>query len=129
MVVLIDFSNLVWSSFYGSLKYFKYTPENCPQDYTGHLDFFHQKLIKILQDQPCNEYIFVLDCKPIGKFKLYSEYKKSRKRIKFNPKSAVLKMLDTWKANVVYAEGYEADDAIASYVGDHLDTPITIAST
>lgn len=129
MVILIDFSNLVWSSFYGSLKYFKYTAEDCPKDFTGHIDFFHQKLIKILQSQPCNEYIFVLDCPPKQKFDIYSEYKKSRKRINFNPKPAVFKMLDAWKSTVVYAEGFEADDAIAAYVGNHLDTPITVATT
>jgi len=129
MIVVIDFSNLVWSAFFGSLKFFKYEPDNCPSNFTGHVDFFHQKLIKILQDQPCNEYIFALDRKAIKKFEIYPEYKKSRKRLEFNPKPAVLNLLNAWHAKVLYSEGNEADDAIAAYVADNLDTDITVAST
>ena len=129
MVVLIDFSNLVWSSFFGSLKFFKYEPETCPSHFTGHVDYFHQKLVKILQAQPCNEYIFVLDRKPYKKMKIYPEYKKARKQLEFNPKVAIFDLLDAWKAKVLFSEGNEADDTIASYVANNLDTPITVATT
>jgi 5'-3' exonuclease len=129
MIILIDFSNLVWSSFYSSLRYHKYEPENCPLDYTGHVDFFHQKLIKILQDQPCEDYLFVVDQKPRLKFSIFPEYKKSRKRIDFNPKPAVLKLLQLWGAKIVKGEYHEADDVIASYVANNLDTDICVAST
>jgi len=129
MIVLIDFSNLVWSSFFSSLKFFKYEPETCPSYFTGHVDYFHQKLVKILQDQPCNEYIFVLDHRPYKKFEIFPDYKKSRKKLEFKPKPAILRLLDSWRAKVLYSEGNEADDAIASYVADHLDTDITVATT
>ena len=129
MVVLIDFSNLVWSSFHSSLRFHKYEPETCPLDYTGHVDAFHQKLIKILQDQPCSDYYFVLDSNPQFKFQIYPEYKKTRKRLAFKPKPAVYNLLEAWKAKVIYSEYMEADDAIAAYVGDHLDEDITVATT
>jgi hypothetical protein len=129
MIILIDFSNLVWSSFYSSLRYHKYEPETCPSDYTGHVDCFHQKLVKILQDQPCEDYLFALDNKPKTKFSIFPEYKKSRKRIEFNPKPAILRLLQSWGAKVVQGEYYEADDIIASYVANNLDTDICVATT
>ena len=129
MIVLIDFSNLVWSAFFGSLKFFKHEPETCPENYTGHVDFFHQKLVKILQEQPCNEYIFVLDQKPKKKFSIYPDYKKSRKRLEFNPKPAIFDLLHHWKSKILFSEENEADDAIASYVANNLDENITVAST
>ena len=129
MIILIDFSNLVWSSFHSSLRYHKYEPETCPLDYTGHVDCFHQKLVKILQDQPCEDYLFVLDQKPKLKFSIYPEYKKSRKRIEFNPKPAILRLLQSWGAKVVKGEYCEADDVIASYVANNLTTDICVAST
>jgi len=129
MLVLIDFSNLVWSAFFSSLKFHKYDPENCPDDYTGHVDFFHQKLIKILQDSPCDDYMFVLDHKPFAKFTIYNEYKKNRKRLKFKPKPAIEKLLTYWQSKIIHSEGNEADDAIASYVADNLDQDIVVATT
>lgn len=129
MILLIDFSNLVWASFFGSLKYTKYEPETCPLDYTGHVDFFHQKLVKILQDVSCSQYLFVLDHKPHQKYTIFPDYKKSRKKLQFDPKPAVIRLLEVWQAQVVHSEGCEADDVIASYVADNLDTPITVATT
>lgn len=129
MIVLIDFSNLVWSSFFSSLKYHKYEPENCPADYTGHVDFFHQKLIKILQDQPCEDYIFALDDKPKLKYSIFPEYKKSRKRLNFNPKPSVMRLLQAWKAKTLHAQHHEADDVIASYIANNLDVDIAVATT
>ena len=129
MIVVIDFSNLVWSAFHSSLRFTKYEPENCPPEYTGHVDAFHQKLIKILQEQPCTEYYFALDSNPQGKFNIYPEYKKTRKRIAFKPKKAIYDLLEAWKAKVMYSEYMEADDVIAAYVADHLDDDITVATT
>lgn len=129
MLVIIDFSNLVWSAFFSSLKYHKYEPENCPENYTGHVDFFHQKLIKILQDQPCDEYMFALDHTPQAKFTIYNEYKKNRKRLNFKPKPAIEKLLNFWQAKILHSEYNEADDAIASFVADNLDRDIVVATT
>jgi len=129
MIILIDFSNLVWSAFFSSLKFHKYEPENCPPDYTGHVDFFHQKLIKILQEQPCEDYLFALDDKPKFKYSIFPEYKKSRKRLNFNPKPAVMRLLQAWKAKTLHAQYHEADDVIASYIANNLDVDIAVATT
>ena len=129
MIVLIDFSNLVWSAFFSSLNFHKYEPENCPSDYTGHVDVFHQKLIKILQDQPCEQYIFALDNKPQEKYNIFPDYKKSRKRLEFKPKTAILRLLQSWNSKIIQSPYYEADDVIASYVANNLDTDITVATT
>jgi 5'-3' exonuclease len=85
--------------------------------------------VRILQDQPCHEYIFAADRKPVKKFKIFSEYKKSRNKIAFDPKPVIMDALVTWGAKILYSEDNEADDAIASYVGEHLDMAITVAST
>lgn len=129
MIVVVDLSNLVWSTFYNSLKPNRIEVDKCPIFYQGHLDYFHQRLVRILQDQPCHEYIFALDRKPVKKFRIYSDYKKSRNRIKFDPKPAVMNMLVEWGSKVIYSEDNEADDAIASFVGSNIDKEITIATT
>lgn len=131
MITLIDLSNLIWSTFYSSLKPNRMEAETCPQGYTGHVDFFHQKLVRILQDAPCNEYIFAVDRKPTHKYSIFPDYKKTRgsSKIKFDPKPAIFEMLEQWKANTIYAEHTEADDAIASFIANNIDLSYTVATT
>jgi len=129
VIVVIDLSNLMWSTFHSSLKFNRTEAETCPKGYTGHVDFFHQKLVKILQDQPCHEYIFAMDRKPVKKFQIFADYKKSRGKIKFDPKPAIMDLLVAWGAKVMYSEDNEADDAIASYIGERIGAAITVAST
>lgn len=129
MIVVVDLSNLIWSTFYSSLRSNRIEAETCPITYTGHLDFFHAKLVKILQDQPCNEYLFAIDRKPVNKFKLFPDYKKSRNRIDFDPKPAIMGILGEWNAKILYSDDNEADDVIASFIADHYEQSITVAST
>jgi 5'-3' exonuclease len=129
MIVVIDFSNLVWSTFYSSLRINKVEAETCPTHYQGHVDFFHQKLVSILQGQPCHEYFFALDKRPINKYRIFADYKKSRSKISFDPKPAIFDILAGWNCNFLYSEDNEADDVIASFVGSRLEEPITVASS
>ena len=129
MIVIVDLSNVMWSTFHSSLKFNRVEADTCPKAYTGHVEFFHQKFVKILQDQPCHDYFFALDRKPVKKYQMFSEYKRTRGKIKFDPKPAIMDVLISWGSKVIYSEDNEADDAIASYIGAHLDTAITVAST
>lgn len=129
MIVVIDLSNLIWSTFYSSLTMNKIKAESCPSHYTGHLDTFHSKLVRILQDQPCHEYLFAVDRKPLKKYAIYPEYKKSRNRIDFDPKPAILETMAAWGSKIIISEDNEADDAIASYIADNYEHAITVAST
>jgi len=129
VIVLIDLSNLMWASFYASLRAFNVKVETCPKLYTGHVDFFHQKLVRILQDAPCHEYFFVMDKKPMNKYKIFPEYKKGRTKIEFDPKPAIMKSLMEWGAKVVWSEDNEADDAIASFIAESPEKQYCVAST
>jgi 5'-3' exonuclease len=119
----------MWASFYASLRAFNVKVEACPATYTGHVDFFHQKLVRILQDAPCHEYYFVMDKKPMNKYRIFPEYKKGRTKIEFDPKPATISSLMEWGAKVIWSEDNEADDCIASYIAENVDKPFCVATT
>lgn len=129
MIVLIDLSNLMWASFYASLRAFNVKVETCPATYTGHVDFFHQKLVRILQDAPCHQYYFVMDKKPMNKYRIYPEYKKGRTKIEFDPKPATMASLFQWSSKIIWSEDNEADDCIASYIADNMDNDYCVTTT
>jgi 5'-3' exonuclease len=131
MIVLIDFSNLVWSSFFTSITMAGIKAEDCHPSYTDHVFVFRDKLEAILNKIPSQEYIFALDKNPKKKYELYPEYKKGRSSgaLNIKPRDAVLNMLKEWQSQVLIAADHEADDAIASFVYQNPGQNITVVST
>ena len=135
--MLIDFSNLVYSSIFSSLSQIQITkPENCPVNYSDYLYTFQQKTESILSaifpDAAKKEYYYVLDEKPLEKYRIFPEYKGKRKPgggFPFDVKQRVIDMLAHWNCTVISAKDEEADDAIASYIAQNPDKKFVVATT
>ena len=134
MLTLIDFSNVAYLSFYGSLRANNIKPEECPEDYIGHIDSFKKKIDQIYQkgqqlsDQ--QTMVFVLDDKPTYRLSIYPEYKASRKKMTFSPKKALMDLIKFWNIKTVISPGNEADDIIATMVAEHSDdTKVGVVTT
>ena len=140
MILLIDFSNVVYSSIFSCMASevppIK-NPEDCPPNYTDYLLTFQQKTEDLLHtifpyDATIREYYFVIDDRPVEKHRLFPEYKAKRKRnggFRFDPKRRAMEMLAHWGAKIIYSEYQEADDAISSYIGSNPDEKFVVATT
>ena len=122
-ILLLDFSNLAYLSFFNSLKVHKKKPEEVDASYNGHIDSFSAKIEKLLEKLSSEQTtpVFVLDQKPIHKYALYPEYKSNRKTLPFNPKPSLLGIIRYWGWRTIYSPDMEADDAIASFVARNFD--------
>lgn len=133
--LLIDFSNLVYVSFFSCAMESKLDTENIPPYYNTHLHTFTRKLEWIHRRHPMHKIIFALDQRPTEKYEIYPEYKKRDKKLicsdgsKFDPREIVLAEIAKRGATVVYAKDREADDAIASFVAQNFYSEIVVVST
>lgn len=134
MYVLIDFSNIAYLAFYHSLRMCGLKPEDVMEGYTEHIGSFKTKIEKIMNK--CNSAgeqlipVFALDQFPKWKHDLYPEYKAGRTPLKFSPKKSLLKTIENWGWKIIYAEGMEADDVIATFVARNCDdSKITVVTT
>lgn len=128
MRVLVDFSNLANITFFSSLSLAKIKPEDTPPNYQYHISIFHHRLDAFLKRFYWSELWFALDSKPQYKYDLYPKYKSGRKRLEFNPKIAIMELLKSWNANMFIAEGFEADDAIASFAAQNPGETLILSS-
>jgi len=119
--LLIDFSNLAYSSFFAAIRNDNIKPEETPPHYTGHVHVFHQKVQSLQQASHAAKMIFALDQWPKAKAELLPTYKSTRKKMEFNPKTALLTALQSWYCKTIEAQHEEADDVIASYVAQNFD--------
>jgi len=115
MKVLVDFSNLANMAFFSAISFAKIKPEETPLDFRNHIQSFNQKLSGFLSKFHWDELWFVLDSRPQYKYDLYPDYKSGRKRMDFDPKTAIFDLLKSWNSNMLVAKGFEADDGIATF--------------
>jgi len=133
MKVIIDFSNLAFLSFFGSLTEKNIKPADADETYIGHHQTFINKFQKILQE--CRRYgardiLFALDSKPQRKYDIFPEYKGKRKKeeLKVNPRESLYNLIRDWPYQKLLVEGYEADDIIASYVTITTEPTIVVST-
>jgi 5'-3' exonuclease len=133
--LLIDFSNLVYISFFGIVAETKLDTENIPLFFDAHVAVFNKKMDYIIRRHALSQVVFALDKKPVHKYDIFPDYKKRDSKLKtadgsfFDPREAVLKELKRRHATVVYVEGHEADDAIASFVAQNFYSEVIIVTT
>lgn len=121
--LVFDLSNIAYRSLYAmSLKTSKDTP-------SGHVFACVNTLKSLRNKYPLAEFVFVLDSKPIRKMKLYPEYKLNRKKAEFNPTKDIHKLVRLTSCSVVWCDGEEADDIIASYCEANSDSNLVIVSS
>jgi len=131
MIVVVDFNNIVYAAFHRSLGINNIKDmTQVGHFYSGHVDIFRQMLHRHLQLIGSSRVVFALDSKPKHKLGLYPEYKANRDPLPINPKPAIGREVENWSGEVLYADGYEADDAIAAYVARHAtEEPITVMTS
>jgi len=134
MILVVDLSNLIWSTFHSSISAERIKAEEVPKGYINHIYTFQQKLERIMHEQDITpgeriDYVFALDEKPRKKYAIFADYKKGRKRIDFNPRPAIMSLLSSWQSQTISSPDQEADDVIASFVGEHIDEKVVVAST
>jgi 5'-3' exonuclease len=133
--LLIDFSNVVYASFFGAIGDGRVDPERVPKFFDDHVRLFNKRVESLRQYHGMAEVIFALDRRPVKKYEIYPDYKKGRGKLKcedgsfFDVKQPCLDELERQGATVVYAEDYEADDAIASFVAQNFYSEITVVSS
>ena len=129
VIVVVDFKNLAYNCFHKSLANARLKPETCPEGYFDHIFNFRFKLDKILSGLQWSRLIFAMERRPDQKYAIFPEYKGKREKLPFDPIPALLNMLGSWGSESVFAEGFEADDAMASVVAQNFDTPVVVATT
>lgn len=129
--LVVDFNNLVYTSFFNCVSRLGLKPEEVPEGYSDHVYFFKEKLDYVIRDSGFtnSSLIFALDQKPVHKYELFAKYKSKRKPIEFRPQPAVLKALENWPCQLIYSKNMEADDVIASYVHQINNAEIVVVTT
>lgn len=137
MLVLFDFSNIVYTAFFSALRDKKLKPEDVPEDFTAHVGVFSNR-VKNCMSQLSHFYngpietIFALDCFPKWKYDLLPSYKSNRKSKswKVRPKNLCLALVSNWDAKRAFSDGMEADDVLATLAArNYEDRPVTVVST
>lgn len=130
-VALIDTSNMIYNALFGALSRCGLKKaEDVDPSFIGHVQQFRDNLDDIIRATHVNKLVFTLDSAPTHKFAIYPDYKGQRKPLAFNPKPAIMDMLNSWNYEKLKFEGYEADDIIASYVAQKFEEEeIVVIST
>jgi len=122
---LIDLSNMAYRNMFGTrLK----TKMGVP---SGHVFGTVRNLLALKKTPNDCDIVFALDCKPQRKLELDPTYKANRARAdgEYNPVPDIRKLVRYVRCKCVYNEQEEADDVIASYIANHVGTPITVVSS
>ena len=126
-VLIVDFSNLAYSSFYAAIYRDGISLENVKPDYRGHLATFRSQLSHLLTESKASRVIFALDQHPESKHRVLPGYKAKRKPKLFDPKHLLMQEIQTMieglyilsnfsglEIQTCQATGEEADDVIAT---------------
>lgn len=128
--VLIDFSNLVYISFFAT---YRGEPTQVPRGYNAHVDTFQKMIRGYRRWNGLAEFVYALDSRPEEKYRLHPGYKAGRSKLShddgsyFDAQIPIKKNLTD--ETTVIASGYEADDAIASFVAQHFEDEVTVVTT
>jgi len=121
--LVIDLSNIAYRSMYAvNLK----TSDGKP---SGHVVGFTNTMLALREKYWNSRFVFVLDSKPTRKIALYPEYKQTRKSAEYNPVGDIVRYVRLMNCDVVWCDGEEADDVMASYCENNDDKDITIVSS
>jgi len=133
--LLVDFSNVAYAAFFGAVAESKLDTEKIPLFYNEHVFNFKKRIESITRYHGLAEIVYALDRKPKYKYEIYPDYKKGRGKLTcvdgsfFDVRAACLEELEKQRATVIYAEDYEADDAIASFVAQNFYSETTVVTT
>ena len=128
--VVIDFSNLVYISFFAA---YRGKADAVPRYYDDHVRYFQNSIASYRRWNGLAKFIYALDCRPEEKYRLYPGYKGGRQKLthadgtRFDAMEPIKNSLG--EATTIKATGYEADDSIASFVAQHFDDEITVITT
>jgi len=130
--VIIDFSNLVYISFFAAYGY--KDKVNIPKDYDKHVEYFHRCMGSYRRWNAMSEFVYALDTRPEEKYRLFPGYKGSREPLthkdgtRFDAQIGILKSMDPG-SKALKAPGFEADDVIASFVAQNFYNEVVVIST
>lgn len=129
-VLLVDFSNLVYSQFFASLNGRK--PETLPPFFDDHIGYLEAKLHTLREeiDLPENvETWYALDNFPKKKFEIFAAYKQNREEKTFDPRPAAINWLTSQQCRCFESSGFEADDVIATLIATMPNRAFTLVTS
>jgi len=128
--VVVDFSNLVYISFFAA---YRGEPTAIPLHYDAHVAYFHNCIGSYRRWNGLADFVYALDTRPDEKYRLHPGYKAGRQKLSHKDGSrfnALQPILDSMgQATTIKADGYEADDAMASFVAQNFEDEIIIVTT
>jgi len=145
-LIVIDFSNLAYSQYNAFLSTVKLPSDKGPRSLTDeefaansdayvptYISFAFKKLISIIKsvgsDNSISSVIFALDDNPAWKREIYPEYKEGRKKLLYNPKSILSKLLSYTNTYFAWHVSQEADDVISSLASKYPEKKVILVTT
>ena len=122
-IMLFDLSNIAYRSLY-AMKMMTTTGKP-----NSHIFAFTNILKGIRSRHGMSRFVFVLDSKPTRKLNMYPEYKATRESAEYNPTSDIHRFVRLINCRVVWCDGEEADDVIASFCASNIGDSINIVSS